>query len=298
LGLEPLAVDPARPIAAEVKRLAIALCDDALRQLETAAHGDREEAVHEARKRFKELRALLRLLECSRIRRRARAARRTIRDAGLSLSGARDADVLAETFEKLCERYGAEMDGSRDLRALMLARASAEPLETADAVRLAGRVRNDIALWPIDAGPDEIRRAFGRGYRTAREAMTAALRSRNTADFHEWRKRAKDHWYHTRMLERVLTPIAYREPPLHRLSRILGDHHDLVLATEAAAAHGSVEVAAVVNLAGFARERMRELEREAAVAGMETLGRPSRSFRRDIAAMEMATVVEGVPSVP
>lgn len=278
-----LAFEPGRPPSAEIKRLAIALADDALRHLEAARHGPREEAVHEARKRFKELRALLRLVAAGKPGRRARAVRRLIRDAGRSLSAARDADILAESFEKLRSRFGSGIDPSREFQARMLAAAAQQALDTSSAVQLVGRARNDVALWILEMSPDDVCAVVRRSYRAARRAMREALESRSAAAFHEWRKCEKDHWYHARFVEANIPAMHAREPMLHRLSRILGDHHDLVIVRDVAARHATeAAAAAVVNLSILARQRMRELEIEAEAAGAAAFATPVERFRAEI----------------
>jgi hypothetical protein len=281
-GVE-LAFEPDRPPAAEVKRLAIALADDALRNLEAVRHGVREEAVHEARKRFKEIRALLRLVPSGKRGERASAARRLIRNAGRALSATRDADILAESFEKLRGRFGSAIDASRDFQTRILAAAAEQALDTTAAVQLVGRARNDVALWILEMSADQVCAAVRRSYRASRRAMREALESRSAAAFHEWRKREKDHWYHARFLQASIPAMHAREPLLHRLSRILGDHHDLVIVRDAAARHASAaDVAAAVNLSILARQRMRELETEAEAAGAAAFATPVDRFRAEL----------------
>src|SRR3954468_3779501 len=88
-------------LAASVKRVA----GD---QLGAAAEGleqpdDPVEAVHDARKRLKKTRALLRLARPAMRADAFRAYNRELRDQGRALSGARDADVLVETVDALAE---------------------------------------------------------------------------------------------------------------------------------------------------------------------------------------------------
>src|SRR5215218_6617207 len=64
---------------------------------------DPVKAVHEARKHLKKTRALLRLVRPALGRKAYRRENDALRDAGLALSGARDADVLVQTVEKLAE---------------------------------------------------------------------------------------------------------------------------------------------------------------------------------------------------
>ena len=55
-------LDPAEPVPDEVRRVARGRIDHALDELRGRADSTREEAVHEARKDMKKLRALLRLV--------------------------------------------------------------------------------------------------------------------------------------------------------------------------------------------------------------------------------------------
>src|SRR6185503_16142962 len=64
---------------------------------------DPAEAVHDARKRIKKTRALLRLARPAMRADAFRAYNRELRDQGRALSGTRDADALAETVDELAE---------------------------------------------------------------------------------------------------------------------------------------------------------------------------------------------------
>jgi hypothetical protein len=263
-----LAIQSGRPLAAEVKRLAIALADDAVERLREAASGPRETPVHEARKRFKELRALLRLVESAAGRRCTSDACRKVRDAGRSLSGARDADVLGETFEKLHERFGDSFDRSRHFVRELMEKARTEELETETASRLIAAVRNDIALWSFKAADRDIDEGLRKSIRAAKRSMNNALDERSAAAFHEWRKREKDAWYHARMTDELVPAMHEREPQLRRLARVLGDHHDLVILREIASNHaGEANGSDAVNILSLALERMRELENDAEALG-------------------------------
>jgi CHAD domain len=272
-----LAIAAGRPLAAEVKRIAIVLADDALEQLREAAAGARDETVHEARKRFKELRALLRLIENAAGGRRTRRARLQLRDAGRSLSGARDADALGETLLKLHERFGGAFDRSREFTRRLIEEAQAGVLDADTASRLTAAVRNNVAIWSFEAAMEDVHDDLRKSFRAAQRAMRAALVERSPAAFHEWRKREKDCWYQARMTEEIVPAMHEGEPLLRRLARILGDHHDLVVLREIAAKHADEASGdAAVNVLSHALERMRELEQEAEVLGPEAFDKRRR----------------------
>ena len=73
---------------------------------------DRHEAIHEARKSVKKVRALLRLLE-PQLGNVARNANRRLRDLGRTMSVLRDSAAMVETFDQLAEKYPGEMGLNR-----------------------------------------------------------------------------------------------------------------------------------------------------------------------------------------
>jgi hypothetical protein len=44
---------------------------------------------------------------------------------------------------------------------------------------------------------------FKRSYRRGRKAFDSGREQPDEQRFHEWRKRVKDYWYHTRLLHRI-----------------------------------------------------------------------------------------------
>src|SRR5215211_1032009 len=63
--------------------------------------------------------------------------------------------------------------------------------------------------------------------------MRAAAKEPSTANFHEWRKRAKDLW-HAAQIVRPAAPKRMKKlaARAHRLSNLLGDDHDLAVLRE------------------------------------------------------------------
>lgn len=216
--------------------------------------------VHEARKRIKEARALLRL-----VRRDLGddyvVENTWLRDAAHSLTGARDAEAMIETLEKLrtkTEDRALRQDigrAKRSIRArsrrLGTQPAIAEELLSAARTRLP--LRSDI--------PDRfatIGRGLERTYRAGRRAFHRAMVSHSSADIHTLRRRVKDHWYHVRLLSGaapdLLEPYA---DTIKQLSDFLGEHHDLILLRD------SLDRDRFTNLLDLAENRRNELESKA-----------------------------------
>jgi hypothetical protein len=60
--------------------------------------------------------------------------------------------------------------------------------------------------------------------------MATAQDDPRPENYHEWRKRVKDHWYHVRLLESLWTEVIQaREASLKNLETWLGDDHNLVV---------------------------------------------------------------------
>lgn len=60
--------------------------------------------------------------------------------------------------------------------------------------------------------------------------MRDTIADPSVENVHEWRKRAKDLWYHLRIVRNVWPgAIGPAADEAHRLSDLLGDHHDLAV---------------------------------------------------------------------
>jgi CHAD domain-containing protein len=226
-----------------VRRIAREQIDLASDQL-TA--GDVGEGVHEARKAFKRLRALLRLSRDTLGDEVYRLENTTFRDLGRDLSGVRDAAVLVATLDELREHHADELpDGAFDgLREALHAeaRTAHDALEddrgrTEGATADLAAARDRIAGWPFpdDRGIAILAPGFRRIYRRGRKALRAAERDTSTESLHELRKRAKDLWH----AAQVLRPAAPKKlkrlgRDAHALSDVVGDDHDLAVLHDAA----------------------------------------------------------------
>src|SRR5918999_3919048 len=101
-----------------VARIARGRIDHALDELCGKSDSSPEEAVHEARKDMKKLRALLRLVRGEVGDKTYRRESDAFRDAGRELAGVRDADVMLATLAGLEERDPGQLSAKAagDLR--------------------------------------------------------------------------------------------------------------------------------------------------------------------------------------
>ena len=189
---------------------------------------------------MKKLRTLLRLLRGELPKKvYAREAGR-YREAGRLLSPLRDAEVKLETLENLAEAAeAAELPGDAvEPWRLILARDREAAGDTApdrateeEAIALIEAGRAEIEGWEVRDSWKAIGPGLERAYRRGRRRMRAARDTPGDDEaWHEWRKRAKDLWYaHLLLVGAWPQVLEATAEEAHRLSELLGDHHDLCL---------------------------------------------------------------------
>jgi CHAD domain-containing protein len=266
-------LSPGQPVPDELRRAAHGRIDHALDELRGDSDSSREEAVHEARKDMKKLRALLRLVRAELGDDIYRAENETFRDTARQLAGVRDADVMLATLSDLEERYGDLPGVAKRLRPALVAHrfrmsgGSLRPASTA-AVATLVQTRARVEDWPLHTrGFEAFEAGLRRSYRRGRRDFAAARDLPSAENVHQWRKRVKDLWYHLSLLEESWKPVmSALADEAHELSDRLGDDHDLSVLLEWAHEHSSTLNGADPVLRGFdviVEARRRELQEEA-----------------------------------
>jgi len=195
--------------------------------------------IHEARKDLKRFRALARLVRGELPRGAYRRANGMARDAARELSGVRDATALLETADALDDAFGPTVREpvTGPLRAQLEAQreriddAELERGVHAAIERLDLLLERELPSWSVRRKKEEFWvEGFTRTYQRAREALAAARDRRTTEALHEWRKRAKYHRYHLRLLRPVWRRVVQAQrKEVKDLSSLLGDDHDLAV---------------------------------------------------------------------
>jgi CHAD domain-containing protein len=222
-----------------LRRVASEQLEDALTGLRDPDGADAVKAVHEARKSVKKSRAALRLARPALAKDVYRREDQALRDAGRSLSGARDADVLLETVDALGERFAGQLPEAdfadlRERMATQLADVREGGDDTAAAAALLESAAARVEQWPLDAAGwntalDGAARAYARG----RKALAEAEREPDDERLHDLRKRVKDLWYHQRLLSDAWPGVMEAQTDeTDGLAENLGDDHDLAVLTE------------------------------------------------------------------
>ncbi|MGF9563248.1 CHAD domain-containing protein [Neorhizobium sp. JUb45] len=237
-------IRPSEPFAGEIRRVTEKQLNKAIALLEEKPDGQHK-AIHDARKRFKRVRALYRLIEPD-----AKAFRKVenarIRDIAHTLSAARDATALVETTEYLV----SAAISAEEIAALTFASnalIARRDRIVADETDLDDKITNAIgqchaaidALPTLDLGDSagKAAKCLGKAWRKQRDAAASALAACHAhpeADvFHELRKAGQTYWMHLSLLG-DLWPSAMRakHDDAKYLVEILGHEHDLSVLTQ------------------------------------------------------------------
>ena len=221
---------------AGLRRIARGQIDAALRALEEP--GDPHQAVHEARKALKRIRALLRLAasEWSSSQRKAEAA--PFGDAARLLAPLRDAQVRLQTFDTLvreAELTPEEFAGTRAKLAAAAQRlARGAPRRKRQAAALLRAARTRIGRWQL-GGLDKksLLKEIRRSYRKGRKALAAYHQTPGAEALHAWRKCIKTLFYHLRIVRDLLPSKAAKiTAELEAMSEQAGNVNDLAVLRE------------------------------------------------------------------
>ncbi len=290
LGSTSYRLMPDESIPAGIKRIAQEQADRALGQLVDLSN-NRDEAIHDARKCFKKIRATLRLVRDEIGEPFYKRENICYRDAGRRIAAVRDSAVLIETLDKLGQHYAAQLrpEAFADIRAWLVERHQIVCEEVIyqgsavdEVISVLEAARQRVADWPIER--DDFAAFYGgmrRVYRRGRNRLADAYAAPNPEIFHEWRKRLKYLWYHMRIL-RDLWPGQLEDfiDLLKDLADILGDAHDLVVLREAllrerGAFDAQEELEVVLPLI---EQRQRELEAAARFPGRRVYVERPKAF--------------------
>ncbi len=207
------------------------------------------EAIHEARKHFKRVRALLELARAAGGDGEIKQLRRTVADAGRELAAMRDARVVgaaAKAMQKVCTSP-KQAPAFADLVCWLRARSdrleeSAGVTSAKAALQHLDSAKSELGLIALDkVDRRALLKAANRTYKRGRRAMAVALKSSKDEALHEWRKQVQHHWRQTDLLREAWGKPAKKRIALARdLSDSLGEHHDLSLLKGTIIANGAV----------------------------------------------------------
>ena len=192
----------------------------------------RGEAVHNARKALKRLRALLRSLRVAFPKKLFRAENRHIAATCRRISPLRDVHVQLRTLGKL--KAAASPAGDHIRRQLLRQRSSF--IRRIPALRKTVRAllevsRQSLASWPLrKATAEDLASGLKRIYKQGREAFKTARKSPTPGHLHAWRKKTKSLGYGLEMIKNLGSgELSKMIRCSDILTEALGDDQDLFM---------------------------------------------------------------------
>ncbi len=230
---------PGLPPKVEIRRIAQGQTAEAIAILESGRER-RDGNVHEARKRFKRLRGLYRLVSafdpdfC-------RREEHHVRDIARSLSAARDATAIVETIDRFAADAAtpAEIDRLMIFRRGLVARRDRIVRQQRGLVQAVndavGELKTSLRALdgvsfekdPAEAG-EILAAGVGKTCRRGVKALHKAKAHGHDEDFHDLRKSVKYHEMHMRLMQDAWPrPYKSRLALAGRLGDRLGELHDI-----------------------------------------------------------------------
>ncbi len=297
------ALRPGHPTLQELHRILLEQADLALFQL-TTPELDPDKAVHEARKAFKRIRAVLRLVRDEIPKDTYRALNLLFRDAGRALSEVRTSAVLAETLEKLAQHALGQLS-SEDVDAVLVRLRAYHEAQRVQAMgtrqlllEVAGQVqegRAQLRDLPLEAHrfPTKgLQRVYARG---RRDLMTCEHHPTVEA-LHEWRKYVKYLRYHMRLFTPLWPQVlGCVTASLVDLSEWLGLDHDLAELDATLTVHPELGLPGPRQgmLRALIQTYRAELEADALRAGRRLYGERPKAFTHRMEAYWRAWNLDG-----
>jgi len=196
----------------------------------------RGEAVHNARKALKRLRALLRSLRVAFPKKLFRAENRHIAATCRRISPLRDVHVQLRTLGKL--KAAASPAGDHIRRQLL--RQQSSFIRRIPTLRKTVRAlldvsRQSLASWPLrKATAEDLASGLKRIYKQGREAFKTARKSPTPGHLHAWRKKTKSLGYGLEMIKNLGSgELSKMIRSSDILTEALGDDQDLFMVLRA-----------------------------------------------------------------
>jgi CHAD domain-containing protein len=277
-------------VSSEVRRIVLKQLDLATSELKSIGDPESDEAIHDARRRVKKIRAVIRLVRPV-LEKAHRAVDPDLRRVSKLLAPVADGQGVIDTLNQLSRKYHKALPRKtvNAIRSDLIqrekridSRAKAEHvLEKATSTLRADRQR--VKRWHLAAdGFRAIAPGLKASVRRARKAMVLSWMHPNAEHHHTWRRHVKNHWFHVRLLQvrcgNHLLPVQRR---LEALDGVLGEYHNLVLLHEVLVSDTTLSRNEVAQCLKVVARYQRALRRNAQVLGMRIYSeKPGRFVRR------------------
>lgn len=277
-------------VSNDVRRIVLRQLDLAASELVSVGDPESDEAVHDARRRVKKIRAIIRLIRP--VLDKPHRSDPNLRRVSKMLAPVADGKGVIDTLNELLHRYRKELPRKTaaairsDLiaREKQIDRKAAEDGVLQEAKRTLRHERTRVKRWKLSAdGFRAIAPGLKDSVRRARDGMVTAWLHPSAANHHTWRRSVKDHWFHVRLLqERCDNRLQPYQHHLEALDGILGEYHNLVLLHEVLVSDSTLSRREVARCLRIVERYQRALRRNAQVLGMRIYDEKPRRFVRRV----------------
>jgi CHAD domain-containing protein len=276
-------------VSSEIRRIVLRQLDRAASELTSIGDPESDEAIHDARRRVKKIRAIIRLVRP--VLDKPFRLDPELRRVSKLLAPVADGQGVIDTLNQLLKRYRSELPRktAAAIRSDLIDRgkridskASREGvLEKAQTTLRAERRR--VKRWRLRAdGFRALAPGLKDSVRRARFAMMTAWLHPTAQHHHAWRRHVKNHWFHVRLLSATCGHRLHSyQRQLEALDGILGEYHNLVLLHEVLVSDSNLSDREISRCLQFVQRYQGELRRHAQVVGIRIYSeKPQRFVRR------------------
>ena len=277
-------------VSSDIRRIVLQQLDRATSELTAIGDPESDQAIHDARRRVKKIRAIIRLVRP--VLDKAHRADPQLRRVSKLLAPVADGQGVIDTLNVLLKRYRRELprktaaairEGLIDRSRQIDSKAHKDGvLEKAQTTLREERRR--VKRWRLSAeGFHALAPGLRASVRRARFAMMNACLRPTAQHHHTWRRHVKNHWFHVRLLG---ARCGYRLVPYQRqleaLDGILGEYHNLVLLHEVLVSDSTLSQLEITRCLRIVQRYQAELRRQAQMLGIRIYSEKPRRFVRRV----------------
>jgi CHAD domain-containing protein len=283
-------LETGQAVSSEIRRIVLQQLDRATSELTAIGDPESDQAIHDARRRVKKIRAIIRLVRP--VLDKAHRADPELRRVSKLLAPVADGQGVIDTLNLMVKRYRRELpkkmavairNGLIDRSRQIDSKASKDGvLEQAQTTLRAERQR--VKQWRLRAeGFRALAPGLKNSVRRARGSMMTAWLDPTAQNHHTWRRHVKNHWFHVRLLS---ARCGYRLQPYQRqleaLDGILGEYHNLVLLHEVLVSDSTLAKNEIARCLRIVQRYQAELRRQSQLLGIRVYSEKPRRFVRRV----------------
>ena len=183
--------------------------------------------IHDIRKVFKKIRALLKLIKYDLKDKDIYTTQNEYyKNIGKLFSQSRDNVVLVKTFDKIIEKY--ELDRDKYNNPIQYLESTHNQEKFTVLLKEMEERRKTVWVYQLKKKKKPLKKGLKKTYKKLKKRKKKAYKTNSDADFHEWRKAVKNYMYQLKLLQKNFPKkIKKSLKKIKKLADILGFDHDI-----------------------------------------------------------------------